>query len=78
MADYGFFGDVQDRPKLSAVDSAEKARAFLRLLDLTIGAQEGSVIPYDLSLALDQIRQVALALEDAPAYRRLSAAARRQ
>ena len=77
MLDYGLLGDEGDAKKLSIIDSETKAQALLRLLDLTVGASEGAVVPYDLTDALDQIRSVAPHLVDSPTFRRLSTAARR-
>ena len=66
MLDYGLYGEEDGNPKLSSIDNHVKAAAFLRLLDLTIGTAEGSVIPYDLADALDQIRRVAPNLAEEP------------
>ena len=77
MLEYGLFGDEGDTKKLSIIDDEPKAKAFLRLLDLTIGTSDGAVVPYDLTDALDQIRSVAPHLVDSPTFSRLSTAARR-
>lgn len=77
MIDYGFYSDENGTPNLSNIDGPEKGKAFLRLLDLTIGMAEWSVIPHDLSEALDQIRKVAPKLEQSTTFRRLATAARR-
>jgi len=77
MLDYGLWGVEDGQAKLSRIDSQEKAAALLRLLDLTIGTAEGSVIPHDLADALDKIREVAPNLSETPPFRRLAAAARR-
>lgn len=77
LLDFGLFGDEKDQPKLAQINTSRKAQAFLHLLDLSVGTKQGAVIPYDLSQALEQIRQTAPALEEIPAFRRLSAAARR-
>jgi hypothetical protein len=77
MLDYVLYGDEAGQKKLSLVDNPERAEALLRLLDLTIGRSEGSVIPLDLTDALDQIMKVASQLTERPTYRRLSTAARR-
>jgi hypothetical protein len=77
MIEYGLYGDDGETKKLSIINDETKARAFLRLLDLTIGSSEGAIIPHDLTDALDQIRSVAPVLVDSPAFRRLSTAARR-
>ena len=77
MLEYGLYGDEDGEAKLSIIDSQEKARAFIRLLDLTIGTAEASVIPNDLSDALDQVRKVSPDLTETQLFRRLAAAARR-
>lgn len=77
MLDYGLYGDEDGDRKLAMIDDLAKANALLRLLDLTVGASEGAVVPYDLTDALDQISRVAPQLAERPAYRRLSTAARR-
>lgn len=77
VLDYGLYGEEDDKPKLSKIDNHEKAAAFLRLLDLTIGTAEGSVIPHDLADALDQVRRVAPNLVENQVFRRLATAARR-
>ena len=63
--------------RLSNIDDAEKAAAFLRLLDCTIGTAQSAVIPYDLGAALAQIEKVAPSLVQDSIFRRLATAARR-
>ncbi|MGH8596052.1 MAG: hypothetical protein ACREXT_05275 [Gammaproteobacteria bacterium] len=77
MLDYGFYGEEDGEAKLSSIDNQKKAAAFLQLLDRTIGTSEASVIPHDLSDALDQVRKVALNLVETQVFRRLATAARR-
>ena len=77
MLEYGLFGEENGNSKLSIIDNPEKAVAFLRLLDRTIGIAEGSVIPYDLADALDQIRRAAPNMTENQAFRRLATVARR-
>ncbi len=77
LVNYGLYGEENGEPKLSSINNHEKAAAFLRLLDLTIGKTEGSVIPRDLADALDQIRNVAPNLTESQQFRRLATAARR-
>lgn len=77
LIDYGLYGDENGKAKLSRIDSPEKAAAFLQLLHHTIGTAEGSVIPHDLSDALQQIRQVAPRLQESAIFNRLATAARR-
>ena len=77
MVEYGLYGEQEGEKKLRFIDSVPKAKAFLRLLDLTIGESERSVVPTDLPDALDQIRTVDSALAKMPSFRRLSTSARR-
>ena len=77
LADYGLFGDDDGEPRLSKIDDAEKAAAFLHLLDCTIGTAQSATIPYDLGAALAQIEKVAPGLVQDPTFRRLATAARR-
>ena len=79
---YGFYeGDMSEElgiPRLSdTIDDSQKARAFLHLLDLTIRDSETTVVPNDLSAALDRIESLTPKLRSDPAFRRLAAAARR-
>lgn len=76
MLDYGLWGDDDGKPKLANIDTPAKAAAFLHLLDLTVGANEGAVIPHDLGEALARISEVSPPLSEQPSFRRLSAAAR--
>lgn len=73
---YGFLGRGGG-PSISLVNDEGKALALLKLLDLTVGTAEGSIIPNDLSTALAHIRVVAPRLEGNARFRRLSTAARR-
>ncbi len=77
MHDYGLYGDDDGEAKLAMIDDQQKAEAFLRLLDLTIGRAEGSVIPHELGKALDQIETTAPSLARDPRFQRLATAARR-
>jgi len=77
MLEYGLYGEEEGEAKLSSIDNEEKATAFLRLLDQTIGTSGSAVVPYDLASALDQIQKVSPRLVDLPVFRRLAAAARR-
>jgi hypothetical protein len=78
LIDYGLYGEENGEPKLSSINSRDKAAALLRLLDLTIGTAEGSVIPHHLAEALDQVRRVAPNLGEGQVFRRLATAARRR
>jgi hypothetical protein len=77
LVEYGLYGDEDGKAKLSRIDTPEKATALLQLLDRTIGTTEGSVVPHDLSDALQQIRQVSPRVEDDTVFNRLATAARR-
>jgi hypothetical protein len=76
MYEYGLGGDQNGRPRLAMIDTKEKARALLRLIHLTIGGED-SVVPEDLTDALDQIRGVWRAAVKDVTFRRLSALASR-
>jgi hypothetical protein len=78
MSAYGLWGELDGVSKLAFIDSPQKAAAFLRLLDMTIGTSEGSVVPMDLAEALDQVCQVSANMASIPAYRRLATVARRR
>lgn len=74
---YGFsFGKTAPASLEKLVDDGPKARAFLRLMDLTIDTSRGSY-PYDLPTALDHVRSVQPGLARDPAYQRLEAMTRR-
>lgn len=77
MFDFGLPGD-EGGPQVAVIDTPEMATAFLRLLNLCIGTAEGSVVPMDLTEALDQIRSVAGRLVHDPAFRRLETLTRRR
>jgi hypothetical protein len=77
ISDFGLAG-VDEDPRLASIDTPEMAAALLRLLDLSIGTADGSVIPTDLDQALDQIRSAAGTLVKDSAFRRLSTLARRR
>lgn len=76
MVNYGLYGEEDGVKKLTIIDDDQKTNALLRLLDLTIGASEGSVIPHDLTDALEQIRSVVPGFANSPPFRRLSTMAR--
>ena len=72
------FRNTGEGPTLAVIDEQPKARALLRLLDLTISHADNATIPYYLGDALEQIRRIAPTLVQSQAYRRLATAARRQ
>lgn len=75
MSDFGLYGSEND--ELKTINTPEKVKAFLQLLDGAIGNSERAVVPYDLADALAQIRGVAPSLATDRAFRRLAATARR-
>lgn len=77
MIEYGLYGGEGEAKKLAVINDQAKARAFLKLLDLTVGTSEGAVIPHDLTEALDQILKVDPTLSSNSDFRRLATAARR-
>ncbi|WP_412032962.1 hypothetical protein ACLIR7_16285 [Nitratireductor aquimarinus] len=77
MLNYGLYGDRSKGADLAAINDAAKAKALLKLLDLTVGTSEGAAIPHDLTDALDQILKVDPALSTSAVFRRLATAARR-
>lgn len=77
MVNYGLYGGEGEEKKLAVINDKAKARALLKLLDLTVGTSEGAVIPHDLTDALDQILTVDSALSTNAVFRRLATAARR-
>ena len=78
LFDFGLKSLSDDVSELARIDTPEMASALLRLLDLSIGSIEGSVVPMDLTDALDQIRLVNIELARSPVFKRLEAAARRR
>ncbi len=72
------FRNTGEGPTLAMIDEEPKARALLRLLDLTISRADNATIPFYLGDALEQIRRNAPTLVQSQAYRRLATAARRQ
>lgn len=77
MIDYGLYGDKEEANKFAVINDAAKAKALLKLLDLTIGTSEGAAIPYDLTDALDQVLKLDRTLSTSAVFRRLATAARR-
>jgi len=78
LLDFGFRDRPDGYPQLHLDRSRIKASAALRLFDATIGNTEGSVIPAELSEALEQIRHAAPELHNSQAFRRLATLARRR
>ena len=78
LMDFGLFDSDGEQPQLSDLESSEKATALLRLLDLSVGDQEGAVVPHDLASALEHIEKVDPSLMQQPSGRRLATLARRR
>lgn len=76
MHSFGFHTGPEGMPGLESIDAPAKAAALLHLLDMSIGATEGSVAPMDLPEALEQIRRASANLAQQPAFRRLAARSR--
>lgn len=73
------FGLRTDRSECwseAGVIDEPSAEALLTLLDCTIAAVEGTVVPHDLSMALEHIRATAPRLARTTEFRRLEAATR--
>jgi hypothetical protein len=78
LHDYGFYEDESVGYTLkNIIVNQEQAEALLKLLNLTIGTDEGSIIPYDLTEALDQIQSISSSINKHPLFRHLSTLARR-
>lgn len=77
MLDYGLYGTINGKPKISVINSVSKANALLKLLDLTIGTSEVAVIPHELPQVLQHLKSVSPKLESNFIFRRLATQARR-
>ena len=77
MLDYGFDDFEGNERSFSVINNATKAQALLQLLDHTVSASPGAVVPSDLSEALRQVRGVGPELVKSRVFRRLATAARR-
>ena len=71
-------GDLGGSKNILLIDSKRKAMGLLRLLTLTIDESDGANIPYDLSVALDQIIFVSPSVAEDPDYQRLITISRRR
>ena len=76
LMEYGFRERDSGGLRLDVVVDEASAQALLGLLDLTIGASEGAIVPRDLALALSKIADVTPKLAATPTFRRLATAAR--
>lgn len=75
--EYRVVRDVQDGNEINLPKNPQVADAFLQLLDLTIGVDEGAVVPNDLDAALKWIRDQSRNLVNDQRYARLTALVRR-
>ena len=76
--DYGLYGEENGEAVLEiVVDAPAKAKALLRLLDLTVGGGEGVSTPLGLDELLARIREVEPALVERSEFVRLATLARR-
>ncbi|RVP63947.1 hypothetical protein CN071_19020 [Sinorhizobium meliloti] len=75
LYEYGVL-DRTDK-QISRVDSPEDAAAFLSILDKTVGAEEGAIIPNGLDRALRHIVEKSPRLEKDTRYQRLLTLSRR-
>lgn len=75
---YGLYGEEDGREVLEiVVDEPAKAKALLRLLDLTVGDEEGVLTPLGLDELLARVRDVEPALVLQPGFARLTTLAQR-
>lgn len=77
LFDLGFYDASVQATNFDVVKDRRSASALLDLLDLTLGRNEGAVIPHDLGDALDCVLEKAPALVDSSKFQRLVTAARR-
>jgi hypothetical protein len=78
LIDFGLYDNSDiDKPNFTVVQSSRDAESLLTLLDCCIGSSQDSVVPYDLSDALDHILTVSSYLSNSPGYRRLATLTRR-
>ncbi len=76
--DYGLHGEEGGKDVLKTiVDNPAKAEALLRLLDLTVGDEDGVFTPMGLDELLARIREVSSALVERPEFARLTTLAHR-
>lgn len=77
MLDYGLYGESSGKPKITLINTLAKAKALLRLLDLTIGNSDAAIIPHDLAKVLDHLKSISPKITKDYTFRRLATAARR-
>ena len=77
LSHYGFDDRDTNDWTFLIINDEPKARAFLRLLELTVDISENAIIPHGLPDALHHIRSVSPDIANENAFRRLSAVTRR-
>lgn len=77
MLDYGLYGETLGKQKITLINTAAKAKALLKLFDLTIGTSESAVLPHELAKVLDHLKSISPKIADDYIFRRLATAARR-
>lgn len=77
LFEYGLYGRDAEGRVLLVPQTATQARALLRLLDLTIGREEGAVAPRDLDVGLQRMQQLDRTIVRDPRFMRLLSLARR-
>lgn len=76
--DYGLYGKKQpDGRILLYPNTVDEAAALLKLLDRTVGEEEGAIVPRDIDAALQKIAELAPNLAQERAFARLLSLARR-
>ena len=76
LYDYRMYGDDVETRQLQLKTKGD-AKAFLRLLDLTVGEEETAIVPHDLERGLAGIEQLDAELAKETSFRRLLALVRR-
>jgi hypothetical protein len=75
--DYGILDRSADERTITGVDSARDASSLLSILDKTVGAEDGAIIPNGLDKALKHIASKSPRLESDIRYQRLLTLSRR-
>jgi hypothetical protein len=77
LHNYGLYGRDPNAAKLRELNGPKEATALLKLLDITVGSEEGAIRPLDLDRALVAIQEADPKLVRDTRYARLSALVRR-
>ena len=75
--DFGLYGEGEGKQLKVVIDKPDKAKALLRLLDLTIGTEDDGMIPWHLDELLAWIREIAPELVERTEFARLTTMAQR-